>query len=158
MNELLGQLVVRVLLAGLVGAAALRLAGKGALQQSLQLMCGLLLVLAVVQPLWKAGGQTWQSITTPLAVDVMGMQQQNEQIAMYSVGSSIADALQKHAEHLGFSCTVRVAMGVDAQGVLQIDTVKVYHSMSDPTLQEVLRTTVANECGIERARVELIDT
>ena len=51
MNELLHTILLRVTLAGAASAAALRMAGSGAMRETVRLAAGLLMLAALLQPL-----------------------------------------------------------------------------------------------------------
>ena len=51
MTELLQTILLRVTLAGAASAVALRLVGNGALREIIKMAAGLLLMLALLQPL-----------------------------------------------------------------------------------------------------------
>ena len=51
MTELLQTILLRVTLAGIASAVALRLVGNGALREIVKMAAGLLLMLALLQPL-----------------------------------------------------------------------------------------------------------
>ena len=55
MNELLHTILLRVTLAGAASAAALRMAGSGAMRETVRLAAGLLMLAALLQPLGSLG-------------------------------------------------------------------------------------------------------
>ena len=140
MTELLQTILLRVTIAGAMSAMALKLAGGGALKEVVRTAAGLLMLLALLQPL--AGlhvlSWNWQGST------------------MSTVAASIAKAVQQRAEEAGIPCTVNVEMANDADGLLQVDKVTVYYDSVDESRLSELQDLLTKECGVPAERQELI--
>ena len=156
MTELLQTILLRVTIAGAASAAALRLAGGGALREVVRLAAGLLLLLALLQPLAGRNllSRPWRGSLA--GVDIDAMQEENMQTTMSTVAASIARAVQQRADEAGIRCTVTVEMANDAEGLLQIDRVTVYYDSADTARLPELRGLLTKECGVPSERQELI--
>lgn len=157
MTELLHTILLRVTLAGVASAVALRVVGGGALREIVKLAAGLLMLLALLQPLAALRLTGWDGIWEGASqVDVDAIQAQNAQTAMSTVASSIADALERSAQEQGFDCTVHVTMENDADGILQVGRVTVYYQSPDAARLDELKTLVSEGCGVDADRQEWI--
>ena len=94
MNELLHTILLRVTLAGAASAAALRMAGSGAMRETVRLAAGLLMLAALLQPLGSLRSAGWSASAAP---DTQAIRETNMQTAMSAVASSIAKALESRA-------------------------------------------------------------
>lgn len=65
MNELLHTILLRVTLAGAASAAALRMAGSGAMRETVRLAAGLLMLAALLQPLGSLRSAGWSVSAAP---------------------------------------------------------------------------------------------
>ncbi len=158
MTDLLRMILVRVTVAGIASAVALRMAGGGALRETVRVGVGLLMLLALLQPL--AHAQTRLTFDKDLLdrekVSKEELEARNMQTAMNAVGSSIARSLERRAGEIGIDCTVYVSMGVDAEGILQIEDVTVYYDAQDADRENELSMMLTEECGVDADRQELI--
>ena len=178
MTELLQTILLRVTIAGAVSAMALKLAGGGALKEVVRTAAGLLMLLALLQPL--AGlhvlSWNWQGSVSQRDIDEMQarnmqsargrlagaypnideMQARNMQTTMSTVAASIAKAVQQRAEEAGIPCTVNVEMANDADGLLQVDKVTVYYDSTAANRLSELQSLLTKECGVPAERQELI--
>lgn len=127
MTELLQTILLRVTIAGAVSAMALKLAGGGALKEVVRTAAGLLMLLALLQPLAGLHVLSWNWQGSVSQSDIDEMQARNMQTTMSTVAASIAKAMQQRAEEAGIPCTVNVEMANDADGLLQVDKVTVYY-------------------------------
>lgn len=157
MMELLHTILLRVTLAGIASAAALRIAGSGAMRECVRLGAGLLMLLALLQPLARAGPLSWNGITDGIGISPEEIEARNMQTTMSAVGASIAGSLEKYAAERGFTCTVIVNMGLDGDGLLQIADLTVYYSSRDANRVGELRTLLTEACGVPEERQELIE-
>ncbi|MDO4270745.1 MAG: stage III sporulation protein AF [Eubacteriales bacterium] len=157
MTELFRTILFRVTLAGIASAAALRVVGGGALREIVKLAAGLLMLLALLQPLGRLRLPAWTGILDTSRAQTAEIEEQNNRTAQSSVANSIAGTLEKRAAQQGIDCTVTVAMATDGQGVLQIDRVTVYHAKQDAALLDELQTLIMDECGVPKDRQELIE-
>lgn len=157
MTELLQTILLRVTIAGAVSAMALKLAGGGALKEVVRTAAGLLMLLALLQPL--AGlhmlSWNWQGSSVSQS-DIDEMQARNMQTTMSTVAASIAKAMQQRAEEAGIPCTVNVEMANDADGLLQVDKVTVYYDSKAANRLSELQSLLTKECGVPAERQELI--
>ena len=157
MTELLQTILLRVTIAGAVSAMALKLAGGGALKEVVRTAAGLLMLLALLQPL--AGlhvlSWNWQGSSVSQS-DIDEMQARNMQTTMSTVAASIAKAMQQRAEEAGIPCTVNVEMANDADGLLQVDKVTVYYDSTAANRLSELQSLLTKECGVPAERQELI--
>lgn len=157
MTELLQTILLRVTIAGAVSAMALKLAGGGALKEVVRTAAGLLMLLALLQPL--AGlhmlSWNWQGSSVSQS-DIDEMQARNMQTTMSTVAASIAKAVQQRAGEAGIPCTVNVEMANDADGLLQVDKVTVYYDSADESRLSELQSLLTKECGVPAERQELI--
>lgn len=157
MTELLQTILLRVTIAGAVSAMALKLAGGGALKEVVRTAAGLLMLLALLQPL--AGlhmlSWNWQGSSVSQS-DIDEMQARNMQTTMSTVAASIAKAMQQRAEEVGIPCTVNVEMANDADGLLQVDKVTVYYDSTAANRLSELQSLLTKECGVPAERQELI--
>ena len=156
MTELFHTILMRVALAGIASAAALRLAGEGALREIVRFAAGLLLLLALLQPLQGLRLPTWGGADT-LDAQVDFIEQQNVQTTMSTLAAAIAEAVEQRAEREGFDCTVDVQMATDEAGILQVDRVTVHYGGADAGRLDELRVLLTEECGVPAERQELIE-
>lgn len=157
MTDLLQTILLRVTLAGLASAAALRVVGGGALREIVKLAAGLLMLLALLQPLcsypihawglWQNGG---------IQTDIEAIEEQNAQTAMSTLAASIAEIVEQRAEKEGFDCSVKITMATDTEGLMQIERVTVHYAGRDVARLGELRTILTEECGVPEERQELI--
>ena len=155
MTELLQTILLRVTLAGIASAVALRLVGNGALREIVKMAAGLLLMLALLQPLSGLHLLSWEGWgLSPPDVDAIG--EQNTQTTMSTIAATIAQAVEQRAEQEGFDCSVSVTMANDADGVLQIDHVTVHYGGADAARLDELQTLLTEGCGVPADRQELI--
>ncbi len=156
MTELLQTILLRVTIAGAASAVALRLAGGGALREVIRTAAGLLMLLALLQPLAGLHLLSWHWPGSVTQSDIDEMQARNMQTTMSTVAASIAKAVQQRAEGAGIACTVNVEMANDAEGLLQVDRVTVYYSSADKDRLPELQSLLTKECGVPAERQELI--
>ena len=140
MNELLHTILLRVTLAGAASAAALRMAGSGAMRETVRLAAGLLMLAALVQPLGS----------------LQAIRETNMQTAMSAVASSIAKALESRAAAEGYDCRFTVTMATDEGGILQVDRVTVHCGADDIAHLREIQELVTSECGVPAERQEVI--
>lgn len=157
MTELLQTILLRVTIAGAASAVALKLAGGGALKEVVRTAAGLLMLLALLQPLGRdctcCRGTGRSSVSQS---DLDEMQARNMQTTMSTVAASIAKAVQQRAEEAGIPCTVNVEMANDADGLLQVDKVTVYYDSTAANRLSELQSLLTKECGVPAERQELI--
>lgn len=155
MTELLQTILLRVTLAGIASAVALRLVGNGALREIVKMAAGLLLMLALLQPLSGLHLLSWEDwgMSPP---DVDAIEEQNTRTTMSTIAATIARAVEQRAEQEGFDCSVSVTMANDADGVLQVDRVTVRYGGADAARLDELQTLLTEECGVPVDRQELI--
>ena len=156
MTELFQAILMRVTLAGIASAAALSVAKEGALRETVRLAAGLLMVLALVQPLAQLRLGSFGDLMKGSGVNVSDIEMQNAQTTMGSVGATIASVVEDHAAEQGISCSVTITMKTDENGVLQTDKATVYYRASDEPRLDELRTILENDCGISADRQEMI--
>ena len=113
MNELLHTILLRVTLAGAASAAALRMAGSGAMRETVRLAAGLLMLAALLQPLGSLRSAGWSASAAP---DTQAIRETNMQTAMSAVASSIAKALESRAAAEGYDCRFTVTMASRRNG------------------------------------------
>jgi len=160
MTGLFHLILLRVTLAGIVSAAALRLAGEGAQREIVRLAAGLLMLLALLQPIAefrRAGGDGLRLPQDVSDVSIGEMEEQNMRTVMSTVAASIAESLEKRAKKEGLDCDMIVVMENDENGILQIGHVTVYYHASDAARLDELRALVTQECGVSEERQELIE-
>ena len=156
MTELLQTILLRVTIAGAVSAMALKLAGGGALKEVVRTAAGLLMLLALLQPLAGLHMLSWNWQGSVSQSDIDEMQARNMQTTMSTVAASIAKAVQQRAEEAGIPCTVNVEMANDADGLLQVDKVTVYYDSTAANRLSELQSLLTKECGVPAERQELI--
>lgn len=156
MTELFQTILLRVTLAGVASAVALRVVGGGALREVVKLAAGLLLLLALLQPLGSLRLRPWEGLAGVSQTEIDAIQEQNAQTTMSTIAATIARSLEQRAEQEGFDCSVNVTMANDADGILQIDRVTVYYGGSDAARLSELQTLLTEECGVPVNRQELI--
>ena len=137
-------------------AMALKLAGGGALKEVVRTAAGLLMLLALLQPLAGLHVLSWNWQGSVSQSDIDEMQARNMQTTMSTVAASIAKAVQQRAEEAGIPCTVNVEMANDADGLLQVDKVTVYYDSADESRLSELQSLLTKECGVPAERQELI--
>ncbi len=156
MTSLLQTILIRVTIAGIASAVALRLSGEGAMRETVRLSAGLLMLLALLQPLsqLRVTGilDQWKQENVP----VNELEENNMQTVMSTVAANIANTLEERASEIGIDCDVRVTMANDDKGILQISGVSVYYRESDAGRLDELRTLLSDECGVDEERQELI--
>lgn len=157
MTELFRTILIRVTLAGVVSAAALRVVGSGALREVVKLAAGLLMLLALLQPLRSLPVGTWGRWNErSVRSDITAIEEKNAQMAMSTLAASVAEIVEARAEKEGFHCTVKVEMATDEAGILQIERVTVHYSSQDAARLGELRALLTEECGVPEQRQELI--
>ena len=156
MTELLQTILLRVTIAGAASAVALKLAGGGALKEVVRTAAGLLMLLALLQPLAGLHLLSWNWQSSVSQSDLDEMQARNMQTTMSTVAASIAKAVQQRAEEAGIPCTVNVEMANDADGLLQVDKVTVYYDSTAANRLSELQSLLTKECGVPAERQELI--
>ena len=156
MTELFQTILLRVTLAGAASAVALRVVCGGALREIVKMAAGLLLLLALLQPLSGLSLLSWEGWTGTSQEDIDAIRERNAQTAMSTVAATIARAVEQRAEQEGFDCSVKVTMANDADGILQIDRVTVYYGGSDAARLHELQALLTEECGVPASRQELI--
>ena len=137
-------------------AMALKLAGGGALKEVVRTAAGLLMLLALLQPLAGLHVLSWNWQGSVSQSDIDEMQARNMQTTMSTVAASIAKAVQQRAEKAGIACTVNVEMANDADGLLQVDKVTVYYDSTAANRLSELQSLLTKECGVPAERQELI--
>ena len=153
MNELLHTILLRVTLAGAASAAALRMAGSGAMRETVRLAAGLLMLAALLQPLGSLRSAGWSVSAAP---DTQAIRETNMQTAMSAVASSIAKALESRAAAEGYDCRFTVTMATDESGILQVDRVTVHCGADDIAHLREIQELVTSECGVPAERQEVI--
>lgn len=158
MSELFHTILLRVTLAGVASAVALRVVEGGALREVVKFASGLLMLLALLQPLAGLRLTGWAGLREELTsgVDIQAIEAQNAQTTMSTVAASIADALERSAQAAGFDCTVHITMQNDADGVLQVGRVRVYYQSADKARLEELKTLISEGCGVGEERQEWV--
>lgn len=156
MTELFQTILLRVTLAGLASALALAVTAESALREVVRVAAGLLMVLALVQPLTQVRLPLPKELFSTNAQAVREIETQNFETAMGSVGATIARVIEEHAAEEGIDCEVFVVMTTDEKGVLQTDSVRVEYRASDVDRLEELRTILTEDCGVPAERQELV--
>lgn len=158
MSELFHTILLRVTLAGVASAVALRVVEGGALREIVKLAAGLLMLLALLQPLAGLRLTGWEGVRDGAlaGIDVDAIQEQNAQTTMSTVAASIADALESSAQAKGFDCSVHVTMENDENGILQVGKVTVYYQSADAARLDELKTLVTEGCGVDADRQEWV--
>ncbi len=156
MTELFQTILMRVTLAGVASAVALRMVGGGALREIIKAAAGLLMLLALLQPLSGLRTAAWDGWGVPSQEDIAAIQEQNTQTTMSTVAASIAEMVEQRTQKEGFDCTVDVTMANDENGILQVDRVTVYYGGRDAARLEELRAILTEECGVPEERQEMI--
>ena len=113
MTELFQTILMRVTLAGVASAVALRMVGGGALREIIKAAAGLLMLLALLQPLSGLRTAAWDGWGVPSQEDIAAIQEQNTQTTMSTVAASIAEMVEQRTQKEGFDCTVDVTMAND---------------------------------------------
>ena len=150
MNELLHTILLRVTLAGAASAAALRMAGSGAMRETVRLAAGLLMLAALLQPLGSLRSAGWSVSAAP---DTQAIRETNMQTA---IASSIAKAPESRAAAEGYDCRFTVTMATDESGILQVDRVTVHCGADDIAHLREIQELVTSECGVPAERQEVI--
>ncbi len=156
MTELFQTILLRITVAGIASAVALRVAGGGALREIVKMAAGLLMLLALLQPLSGLHLLSWEGWTGTSQEEIDAIGAHNAQTTMSTVAATIARSLEQRAEQEGFDCSVEVTMENDANGILQIGRVTVYYGGSDAARLVELQTLLTEECGVPAERQELI--
>ncbi len=157
MTELFRELLLRAAVAGICSAAALRAAGSGALREVVRFAAGLLMLLAVLQPLARFRLPVWQGRDGAQSVSAAQLEEENAQTVMNALGANIAKTLEKRAAGKGLDCEIAVDMGTDEEGLLQIEQVTVRYRAADAGRLDELRALLTEECGVSEDRQELIE-
>ena len=161
------QSAIRTALGGLLRVAVIVLlasaargfsaaAGGGVLKEVVRTAAGLLMLLALLQPLAGLHVLSWNWQGSVSQSDIDEMQARNMQTTMSTVAASIAKAVQQRAEEAGIPCTVNVEMANDADGLLQVDKVTVYYDSTSANRLSELQSLLTKECGVPAERQELI--
>lgn len=156
MIEIFRTILLRVTLAGAAASVALAVSKDSALREIVRVAAGLLMALALLQPLSQVRLPSISEWFQKDGVSAAQIQRENSQTAMSAVGSAIADVLEERAAKQGIDCTVRVDMATDADGMLQADRVTVYYKKSDQPRLAELQKLLTEECGVPAERQELI--
>ncbi len=156
MTGFLHTILMRVTLAGIASAVALRLAGNGPVREAVKLAAGLLMLLALLQPLPQLKAAGFKGLWEYDGMTVSGLEEQNMQTVMSTVAASIAESAEQRAADEGIECEIVVTMGNDEDGLLQISHVTVYYHERDEGRLDELRALLLRECGVDEGRQELI--
>ncbi len=157
MTGLLHTIIIRVALAGIASAVALKLSGDGPAKEAVRISTGLLMMLALLQPLSQLRlSEVYESFRAG-NLETSELEEENMQTVMSTVAASIADTLEARAAENGIKCDVVVSMENDANGLLQIGHVTVYYRKSDADKLDILKMLLLNECGVNPERQELIE-
>lgn len=156
MTELIRTILLRVALAGLASTVAMSVVKENALREVVRLAAGLLMLLALLQPLSRFRMPSAGEIMGKQQADTAELAQQNAQTAMDAVGSSIGKTLEQRAAAEGIDCSVLVTMATDRDGVLQIEKVTVRYQASDSGRLAELQNILTEECGVPKEKQELI--
>ncbi len=157
MTGLLHTILTRVTLAGIASAVALRFSGDGPAKEAVRIASGLLMMLALLQPLSGLKLSEIYGSLGKMDIPVSELEEENMQTAMSTVAASIAGTLEKRAADNGIDCDVVVTMENDTNGLLQIGQVTVYYKKSDADKLGMLRGLLQDECGVGPERQELIE-
>lgn len=157
MTQLLYIILLRVTLTGIAAAAALRLAGNGAIREMIRLSVGLLMLLAILQPIAQFTAHGGKGLRLWGVVSAKDLEEQNMKTVMSTVASSIAETLELRAAKEGIDCDIVVSMENDGNGLLQIGRVTIYYYAKDAERLEDLSAMIFQECGVNAERQELIE-
>ena len=118
MTELFQTILLRVTLAGVASAVALRIVGGGALREAVKMAAGLLLLLALLQPLSGLHLLSWEGWTGTPQTDIDAIREQNAQTTMSTVAATIARLLGEghHDERCGRRAADRPRNGTLRRG------------------------------------------
>lgn len=155
MMELFHNILVRVTLAGMAGSVAVTLTKDSALREIVRFAAGLLMILALLQPLAQLRLPTLSGIFGKNQTQ-MQVQTQNEQTARAAFEKSVEDAITRRAAEQGIACTVAVSLQADQSGGYAVERVSVrYHDLDEEQLA-ALQSMLETACGIPKDRQEMI--
>lgn len=157
MTQLLYIILLRVTLTGIAAALALRLAGNTAIREMIRLSVGLLMLLAILQPIAQFTAHGSKGLRLWGTVSARELEEKNMQTVMSTVASSIAETLELRAAREGIDCDIVVSMENDGNGLLQIGQVTIYYHAKDAERLADLSAMIFQECGVDADRQELIE-
>ncbi len=139
------QWLLGVVLTAFAGGLARQLAPKGRERALVGLVCGLLLTLALLEPLaeleWAAAARDWPG---PAQAALAESYRQEGQAALSAVIAEKTEAyILDKADRLGLRCTVEVTVSAGESGIPLPDTVTVRGSYS-----AALAACIEEEVGV----------
>lgn len=159
MMELFRTILLRVTLAGAASSLALSVAKDSALKEIVRIAAGLLMALALLQPLsgLRLIDLARRADTAAGDVSIAELEAQNRQTTLNAMGAAVASALEQRASEIGIECTVLVTMATDEDGLLQTDHVTVFYRKKDAARLAELQELILKESGVPADRQELIE-
>lgn len=159
MMELFRTILLRVTLAGAASSLALSVAKDSALKEIVRIAAGLLMALALLQPLagLRLTDLTRQADTAVGGLSIPELEAQNRQTTLNAMGAAVAGALEQRAAQIGIECTVMVTMATDGDGLLQTDHVTVFYRPKDAARLSELQELILKESGVPIERQEMIE-
>ena len=144
------QWLLGVVLTAFAGGLARQLAPKGRERALVGLVCGLLLTLALLEPLaeleWAAAARDWPG---PAQAALAESYRQEGQAALSAVIAEKTEAyILDKADRLGLECQVAVAAAVGESGIPLPDTVTIYGRFSAD-----LAACIEEEVGIPAEKI-----
>ena len=159
MMELFRTILLRVTLAGAASSLALSVAKDSALREIVRIAAGLLMALALLQPLagLRLTDLARQADSAAGEISIPELEAQNRQTTLNAMGAAVASALEERASAIGIECTVLVTMATDKDGLLQTDRVTVFYRKKDAPRLAELQELILKESGVPADRQELIE-
>jgi len=151
MINMVGNWLLGVTGAAILAAMAESLAPKGAGKQVTRLVCGLVILLAVIRPVMTLEVADLREITDLWQAEIQKNtvqleSQQEKQMKAVIEQEFEAYILDKTAQ-MGLTCTVRVICEENAEGVQLPDSISIGGAMTSEQ-QEQLRQALSQELGL----------
>lgn len=157
MTELITTILIRVTVTGIVSSVAIAVAKGSSNSEIVNIGCGLLMILAFMQPISQIKLPSIGSFFEAPEISAEEIQEANMQTTMGSIGATLAQVMQEHAEEKGIACSFAVAMETDEGGVLQVATVTVYYSAVESTRLAEIAEIIESDCAVTSERQVYIE-
>lgn len=157
MTELITTILIRVTITGIISSVAISVAKGSANSEIVNIGCGLLMIIAFMQPIIQIQLPSIGSFFEAPEISVDEIQETNMQTTMGSIGTALGQVMQEHAEEKGITCSFAVAMETDESGVLQVATVTVYYAAAQSERLAEIAEIIESDCGVTAERQVFIE-
>lgn len=157
MTQLITTILIRVTITGIVSSVAVSVAKGSANSEIVNIGCGLLMILAFMQPISQIKLPNISSLFATSDISAEEIQETNMQTTMGSIGATLAQVMREHASEKGITCSFTVSMEKDESGVLQVGTVTAYYSAADRGRLTEIAEIIESDCAVGEERQVFIE-